>query len=87
MIFIFKGRELRIDALLEEAGFGSEEGKKMYVAALEFSSSGYSLVMARDIDELWVNSYNPEITIVWDGNTDFVKTQPNPSPTDNSNQL
>ena len=43
----------------------------MYVAALGFSSSGYSLVMARDIDELWVNSYNPEITIVWDGNTDF----------------
>ena len=43
----------------------------MYVDALRFSSSGYSLVMARDIDELWVNSYNPEITIVWDGNTDF----------------
>ena len=71
LYFIFKGREQRIDALLEKAGLGSEEGKEMYVAALGFSSSGYSLVMARDIDELWVNSYNPEITIVWDGNTDF----------------
>ena len=27
--------------------------------------------MARDIDELWVNSYNPEITRAWNGNTDF----------------
>ena len=27
--------------------------------------------MARDIDELWVNSYNIEITRAWDGNTDF----------------
>jgi hypothetical protein len=27
--------------------------------------------MARDIDELMVNSYNPEITMAWDGNTDF----------------
>ena len=27
--------------------------------------------MARDIDELMVNSYNPEITRAWNGNTDF----------------
>ena len=27
--------------------------------------------MARDIDELYVNSYNPEITRAWNGNTDF----------------
>ena len=27
--------------------------------------------MARDIDEIWVNSYNPEITRAWNGNTDF----------------
>ena len=27
--------------------------------------------MQRDIDELMVNSYNPEITRAWDGNTDF----------------
>ena len=27
--------------------------------------------MGRDIDELWVNSYNPETTTAWNGNTDF----------------
>ena len=27
--------------------------------------------MARDIDEIWVNSYNPEITEAFDANTDF----------------
>ena len=27
--------------------------------------------MTRDIDELMVNSYNPEITRAWNGNTDF----------------
>ena len=27
--------------------------------------------MERDSDETMVNSYNPEITRAWDGNTDF----------------
>ena len=57
--------------ILEQAGLKTEEGKAMYEAALSFSSSGYSVILARDIDELNVNSYNPEITQAWDGNTDF----------------
>jgi hypothetical protein len=65
------GRKHRIDAVLEKAGLCTEEEKKQYQAALEYSSSGYKIVMARDIDELWVNPYNPEITRAWDGNTDF----------------
>ena len=66
-----RGRKQRIDAVLNKAGLNSEEEKQKYNAALEYSSSGYKVVMARDIDELWVNSYNPEITQAWDGNTDF----------------
>ena len=53
--------------MLEKAGVELEE----YETALQFSPSGYSVIMARDIDELWVNSYNPELTKAWDGNTDF----------------
>ena len=49
----------------------TDEGKQMYLTALEYSSSGYKIVLARDIDELWVNAYNPEITIAFNGNTDF----------------
>ena len=53
--------------MLEKAGVDIEE----YEAALQFSLSGYTVIMARDVDELWVNSYNPELTKAWDGNTDF----------------
>ena len=66
-----EGRKKRIDALLESAGFVTREDKEEYQKALEFSSSGCKIVMARDIDEIWVNSYNPEITRAWNGNTDF----------------
>ena len=65
------GRNKRIDALLEKAGFKSKEDKENYERALSFSLAGYQVVYARDIDEMMVNPYNPEITMAWDGNTDF----------------
>ena len=68
---VLDGRRKRIDALLNLAGLITAEEKNEYQYALEYSSSGYSIVMARDIDEIWVNSYNPEITRAWNGNTDF----------------
>ncbi len=66
-----EGRTKRIDAVLNMAGLNTDEEKARYHQALSYSSSGYTVVMARDIDELYVNSYNPEITRAWDGNTDF----------------
>ena len=66
-----EGRKLRIDAVLEKAGLKTMEQKQEYYEALSFSSSGYTIVMARDVDELMVNSYNPEIARAWNGNTDF----------------
>ena len=66
-----EGRVLRINAVLDKAGMTSKKDKEDYCQALSYSSSGYTVVMARDIDELMVNSYNPEITMAWDGNTDF----------------
>ena len=66
-----RGRKKRIDKVLEKAGLKSEEDKEKYYQALAFSSKGYTIVYARDIDELMVNPYNPEITRAWDGNTDF----------------
>ena len=66
-----KGRYQRIDAVLHKAGLISEEAKNEYRKALSFNLSGYEVVYARDIDELMVNPYNPEITMAWNGNTDF----------------
>ena len=39
--------------------------------ALKYSSTGYSIILERDIDELFVNSYNPEWARAWNGNTDL----------------
>ena len=66
-----EGRAKRINSVLDRAGLIGEEGKQRYRDALSQSSAGYTVVMARDIDELMVNSYNPEITRAWNGNTDF----------------
>ena len=64
-------RRKRINAVLDMAGLVTIEDKKMYEEALCFSLSGYTVVYARDIDELMVNPYNQEITLAWGGNTDF----------------
>ena len=66
-----EGRAKRIDSVLNRAGLTGEEGKQRYRSALAQSFAGYTVVMARDIDELMVNSYNPEISRAWNGNTDF----------------
>ena len=71
MIEATEGRLNRIDAVLDKAGLITEDDKKMYNEALTYNSSGFTVVMARDIDELYTNSYNPEITRAWNGNTDF----------------
>ena len=66
-----KGRRQRINLLLNRAGLHTDEDKTLYQQALEYSSAGYAIILARDVDEIWVNSYNPEITRAWNGNTDF----------------
>ena len=55
-----KNREIRIKKVLNFAGLNTEEDFDMYLEALEFSQGGYSVLLERDIDEMFVNSYNPE---------------------------
>ena len=66
-----EGRHCRINAVLELAGLVTDEEKHEYEQAIEYSNVGYAIIYARDIDEVWVNSFNPEITRAWNGNTDF----------------
>ena len=49
----------------------TEEHIQQYVEALQINKSGYTIILERDIDELYVNSFNPEWTEAWNGNTDL----------------
>ena len=42
-----------------------------YIAAISTSNNGYKVVLRRDIDELFVNSYNIEWIRAWNGNIDL----------------
>ena len=66
-----ENREIRIKKVLNLAGLKTEEDFNLYVEALEASKGGYSILLERDIDELYINSYNPEWARAWNGNTDL----------------
>ena len=63
-----------LQALLDEAGVSSESDKsaiEIYEEALGISGTGYKIVHKRDINEIYVNNYNPEWIINWNGNMDL----------------
>ena len=42
-----------------------------YIKALKESNrKGVNVILARDIDEIYVNNYSPEWVVAWDGNID-----------------
>ena len=57
--------------LLSLVGLNKEEEIKLYEDALSCSTAGYSIIIERDIDEIFINSYNPEWARAWNGNTDI----------------
>ena len=59
--------ELRIRELLQIAEVGYDD----YLEALGTSKAGYSVVQRRDLDEININSYNPEWIRAWNGNMDI----------------
>ena len=65
-----KNRNKRIDMLFELAGTNETE----YMKALRsVAKKGYTVLLARDIDEGYINPFIPEWLEAWDGNID---TQP-----------
>ena len=60
-------RKKRIENLCETAGVSYVA----YITALSTSKSGYSVVQKRDLDEIYINSYNIEWLRAWDGNMDI----------------
>ena len=62
-----KNRKIRINNVCMLAGVSYQD----YIEALEMTSSGYKVVLARDIDELQINPYNKEMIRAWNGNMDL----------------
>ena len=61
-------RKKRILKVLELAAVNPQDYEK---ALKEGTRNGINVILARDIDELYVNNYNPEWLLAWDGNIDF----------------
>ena len=62
-----RNREKRIRELCVMAKVNYDD----YLKALATSKSGYSVVQKRDLDEIFINSYNIEWLRAWDGNMDI----------------
>ena len=60
-------REKRIRKLCQVADVNYEE----YIKAISTSKTGYSVVLQRDLDEVYINPYNTEWLRAWDGNMDI----------------
>ena len=60
-------REARIRQLCRVAEVSYDD----YIKALSTSKTGYSVVLQRDLDEIYINPYNIEWLRAWDGNMDI----------------
>ena len=61
------GLEARIQMMCNEVNVVYKD----YISALSFCQVGYSVVLRRDLDEVYINSYNKEFIRAWDGNMDM----------------
>ena len=62
-----ENRKKRIHLLLARA----EVTMAQYLEALKFSNLGYSVVLQRDVDEMYQNPFNAEWLRAWNGNMDI----------------
>ena len=63
-----ENRGLRIDALLKIAGANYDEYKKAIAHSV---TRGHCILLQRDIDEGYINAFNPEWLDAWGGNVDL----------------
>ena len=64
----------RLVALLKKSGISGDDDDmkiKAYEKALGVSSHGYRIIHKRDVDEIYVNNYNPEWILNWNANMDL----------------
>ena len=63
-----KNRKRRIIKVLDKAGVS---GSSYLAAVREQTKKGLNVILARDIDETYINNYNPEWLIAWNANLDI----------------
>ena len=63
-----ENRKLRIDELLKIAGATYEEYKRAIAYSI---TRGHCILLQRDIDEGYINPFNPEWLEAWGGNVDL----------------
>ena len=60
-----------VESRIKELCKVAEVDYKMYLQALSTSKTGHSIVQRRDLDEIYINSYNIEWIRAWNGNMDI----------------
>ena len=48
-----------------------EFSRQLYYEALRVSKKGKTIILKRTVQEMWVNNYNPEWILAWNGNMDI----------------
>ena len=64
---------ITIDDILMHAEIADtlKTSKQLYYEALGVSKKGKIIILKRTVQEMWVNNYNPEWLLAWDGNMDI----------------
>ena len=65
--------KIEIDDILIHAEIASDlkTSRQLYYEALGVSKKGKVIILKRTVQEIWVNNYNPEWMLAWDGNMDI----------------
>ena len=65
--------KITIDDILEHAGISKDlrNARTLYYEALKTSKKGKIIILQRTVQEVWVNNYNPEWILAWNGNMDI----------------
>ena len=72
LLHVLKTAELFTILEIDESENQAEELLlEIYHRILGFSNKGFSVFLVRDVDEIFVNKYNPEWLTVWSANLDF----------------
>ena len=64
---------IKIDDILIHAEIADnlKTSRQLYYEALGVSKKGKIIILKRTVQEMWVNNYNPEWLLAWDGNMDI----------------
>ena len=65
--------KITIDDILIDAKIAEnlKTSKQLYYEALGVSKRGKIVILKRTVQEMWVNNYNPEWILAWNGNMDI----------------